>query len=88
MFPVAFQSIHSSSVFRNMTISMKKTSIERVCRFSSIVRYGDQVFVRIEGKLENGDVFDEMDDTPQMMTVGDDGMIPGLVDALIGMKKG
>ncbi|ETW01318.1 hypothetical protein H310_06881 [Aphanomyces invadans] len=52
------------------------------------VKLGDQVSVLIEGRLSNGDIFDEKDTTPQKFIVGDSDVIPGLEEGLLGMVKG
>ncbi|KAG9406083.1 Peptidyl-prolyl cis-trans isomerase fkbp11 [Aphanomyces cochlioides] len=52
------------------------------------VKLGDKVFVRIEGRLANGKVFDEKNEEPQSLIVGDSNLIPGLEEGLLGMSKG
>ncbi|OQR96072.1 FKBP-type peptidyl-prolyl cis-trans isomerase [Achlya hypogyna] len=71
-----------------MRIASMKTGIRAFSSNVPTVGLGDQVFICIEGKLENGEVFDERDDTPQKFTIGDGDMIVGLEEAILGMKKG
>ncbi|KAF0699072.1 Aste57867_10345 [Aphanomyces stellatus] len=52
------------------------------------VQLGDQVFIITEGRLSNGDIYDERDDEPIKLIVGDGEIIPGLEEGLLGMVKG
>lgn len=50
---------------------------------------GDTVTVDYTGKLEDGTVFDTSEDRgPISFTIGDDEVIPGFQDAVVGMEAG
>ncbi|KAF0699073.1 Aste57867_10346 [Aphanomyces stellatus] len=52
------------------------------------VRLGDQVFIITEGRLADGEIFDERDTEPVKITLGEGEIIPGLEKGLLGMVKG
>ena len=50
---------------------------------------GDQVTVAYTGKLDDGTVFDTSEDRePISFTIGDDQVIPGFENAVVGMEEG
>lgn len=50
---------------------------------------GDEVTVEYTGKLQDGSVFDTSDDRgPISFTIGDQEVIPGFEDAVVGMEPG
>lgn len=54
----------------------------------SKVKNGDKVRIHYTGKLENGKVFDSSDDIdPLEFKIGDEQVIVGLEDAVIGMEQ-
>ncbi|EQC33288.1 hypothetical protein SDRG_09269 [Saprolegnia diclina VS20] len=79
---------HVAAMAPFMRTATKASAVRAFSSATPTVGLGDQVFVCIEGKLDNGEIFDERDDTPQKFTVGDGDMIVGLEEALLGMKKG
>ena len=53
------------------------------------VKEGDTIKLQYTGRLENGQVFDTTEkDKPLEVTLGQKTLIPGLEEALIGMKVG
>ncbi|OQS05900.1 FKBP-type peptidyl-prolyl cis-trans isomerase [Thraustotheca clavata] len=88
----ALHSICVPSMSMTTRPAMRSFGIEMNARMFSTkvptVGLGDQVFICIEGKFPDGEIFDPRDDTPQKFTVGDGDMIIGLEEALLGMKKG
>jgi FKBP-type peptidyl-prolyl cis-trans isomerase 2 len=56
---------------------------------TTVAKDGDTVSVLYIGTLENGSVFDSnVNKTPLVFTVGDNTVIPGFEDGVIGMSKG
>ena len=52
-------------------------------------KHGDIVRVRFTGKLDDGEIFDSSDESGLLVfKVGDDDIIPGLEDAVVGMTPG
>lgn len=53
------------------------------------IKTGDKVAIKYVGTMDNGEVFDKSgDDSPLEFTIGNHEIIPGLENALVGMKKG
>ncbi len=56
---------------------------------SKEVKQGDVVSVHYTGKLENGSIFDSsMEKDPITFKIGEESIIPGLENALLGMQEG
>ena len=52
-------------------------------------KHGDTVMVHYRGKLQDGSVFDDsFDREPLQFTIGGGQVIPGLEEAVVGMKPG
>lgn len=55
----------------------------------SAAQNGDQVTVAYTGKLEDGTVFDTSEDRePISFVIGEDQVIPGFEEAVVGMEEG
>jgi peptidylprolyl isomerase len=55
----------------------------------SRAKHGDTVRVKFTGKLDDGEIFDSSDESGLLeFKVGDDEIIPGLEDAVLGMVPG
>ena len=56
---------------------------------SEKARIGDTVKVHYTGRLEDGTIFDcSIDREPLQFTIGKEQVIPGIEDAIVGMKPG
>lgn len=54
-----------------------------------LAKQGDTVSVHYRGKLQDGSIFDEtFDHEPLRFTIGEDEVIPGFEEAVVGMQPG